>query len=278
LLDLPGTYSLDPHSPDEQIATDFVTGRERNPDLVVCVVDATHLERNLFLATQIIEQRRPLIIALTLSDAAEAEGTTIDSEMLSRELDVPVIPVVATQHRGVEQLRKSILHPPLPSRRVMCWQLPAAVEREVSTLAQRITHSRSLPIDQATSSAVELLSASSDDAIDPQLNSPELVEAIRKARAKIEFLGGDRHSIFIEARYAWIRELCHRAVSRSARAGISFTDRVDRFATHRVWGPIIFMVFMTLMFQSIFSWATFPMEAIGSGPAGFGHRLGASSG
>jgi ferrous iron transport protein B len=210
LLDLPGTYSLTPHSPDEKIATDFVLGRADHLDLVVCVVDATHLERNLFLATQLIERRIPLIIALTLSDIAHKEGTAIDTALLSRELDVPVIPVVAADGIGIVELKSRIGTPPPPSRR--SWSVPAPYQPETD--------------------------AGED--------------------------GADAASDIIEKRYARIREMCAHAVQHHATREISPTDRIDRYATHRIWGPLIFIFLMAFMFQSIFSWATYPMEIIGS--------------
>jgi ferrous iron transport protein B len=210
ILDLPGTYSLTADSPDEKIATDFVSGRAGRPDLIICAVDATHLERNLFLATQLIEQRLPVVIALTLSDIAASEGITIDATLLARELDVPVIPVVATRGIGIDQLRKHIQNPPHPSKYRDAVLLPV------------------------------------------------------QGGGRTPAIAPDVPSQAIEARYLWIRDLCHHALIHPA-VTISSTDKIDRYATHRVWGPVIFLFLMAFMFQSIFSWATYPMELIGSG-------------
>lgn len=112
LIDLPGTYSLMPKSPDEQIVVDVLHGRLPGvpiPDCVIVVVDATNLERNLYLATQALELQRPTVIALTLSDAAEEKGIVVDAAELGRRLACPVVQVVAPRHVGIESLCDAVL-------------------------------------------------------------------------------------------------------------------------------------------------------------------------
>lgn len=111
LIDLPGLYSLDVNSIDEQIAKDVLTGkitRINLPDVIVAVVDATNLERNLYLVTQLLEYRIPLVVALTMIDETEKSGTKINTEKLSAELGVSVVPIVAAQKRGIEELQRAI--------------------------------------------------------------------------------------------------------------------------------------------------------------------------
>src|SRR3954470_14574918 len=112
VLDLPGTYSLTPHSLDEQIARDILFHRLAEvppPEVVVVVVDASNLQRNLYFATQIIELGYPTILALNMIDVAEQNGHEIDADQLSRELGVPVCPLVATTGKGVDPLRRKLL-------------------------------------------------------------------------------------------------------------------------------------------------------------------------
>ena len=123
LIDLPGTYSTAPQSPDEEIALDVLTGRHRGvraADVIVIVVDATNLERNLFFATQVVDLGRPTVIALNRMDRAAAEGTRIDVPELIHELGVVVVPVTATKGQGVDRLRHAIARatalPPAPPR------------------------------------------------------------------------------------------------------------------------------------------------------------------
>lgn len=111
LIDLPGLYSLDATSIDEQISSDVLTGKIADlskPDAIVAVVDATNLERNLYLVTQLLEYKIPMVVALTMIDAAESEETEIDIEKLSKMLDVPVVGVTASTHRGIEELCEKV--------------------------------------------------------------------------------------------------------------------------------------------------------------------------
>src|SRR6266700_6205822 len=138
VLDLPGTYSLSPKSLDEQISRDVLFHRLPDVpplDLVVIVVDASNLERNLYYATQVIELGYRCLVALNMIDVAEENGHHIDAEKLSRELDVPVVPLVASRGQGVEALRQRVVSlvqstaRPAPPRR-FC-QLPERFSREV---------------------------------------------------------------------------------------------------------------------------------------------------
>ncbi len=107
LIDLPGTYSLAPRSPDEMVAVDVILGQqsgEVRPDVVISIVDASNLDRNLYLTTQALELGVPVVIALNMIDIAEQQGLHIDHEQLSRLLGVPVVPIVASQGKGLESL------------------------------------------------------------------------------------------------------------------------------------------------------------------------------
>jgi ferrous iron transport protein B len=120
LVDLPGTYSFTPQSPDEQVAVDVLRAALPGvpaPDCVIAVVDSTNLERNLYLASQAMDLGLPLIVALTLSDVAATRGITVDAGLLSQRLGVPVIPVVAPRGEGIGSLRDAVVDlPPPPSR------------------------------------------------------------------------------------------------------------------------------------------------------------------
>src|SRR5207237_2364507 len=111
LIDLPGTYSLAPRSPDEMVAVDLILGQqpgEAQPDVVVAIVDASNLERNLYLFTQTLELGVPVVIALNLMDVAQGQGIQIDTERLARQLGVPVVPIQANKGKGLERLKKAI--------------------------------------------------------------------------------------------------------------------------------------------------------------------------
>src|SRR5918997_373511 len=138
LIDLPGLYSLDANSIDEQIARDVITGRLASvpkPDCIIAVVDATNLERNLYLATQLLETGRPLVVALTMIDLAARRKLEIDTARLSDALGVPVVPVVATQRQGLDALAAAVLEAAKSAPPATGWRLSEEAERELDALA-----------------------------------------------------------------------------------------------------------------------------------------------
>lgn len=194
LVDLPGTYSLDPGSPDEQVTRDFVLGRqqgERLPDTLVVVVDASNLDNHLRFALELIALGLPTVVALNMVDLATRDGLELDANILSRELGVPVIPTVAVRKRGLDHLRGE-LESAIDGATV---ERPAMPERDFDTLRK---------------------------------------EARRIARAAI------------------VRETPSRRL----------TAAVDRVALHPVFGLLILLTLLFVMFQAVFSWSAAPMEMI----------------
>src|SRR5262245_60385200 len=117
LLDLPGSYSLQVRSPDEAVARDVLLGRRDatpRPDAIICVVDASNIERNLYLAAQLLELGIPVVVALNMVDVAEQNGTVIDVPALREKLGVPVVPMVATKDTGFVELKQAISQPLRP--------------------------------------------------------------------------------------------------------------------------------------------------------------------
>jgi ferrous iron transport protein B len=268
LLDLPGTYSLNASSPDEKIATDILLGKAehtRTPDVVVCVVDASNLERNLYLVSQILDRQLPVVIALNMIDVAEECGISIDVKALERQLGVPVIPTIANKGIGIAELRKAIaqantLH--IPKR---LWRMPPLVEEECSELIGLLQHHHKLSEPVAFHEALALLTAPESLEEHRDRYAPELLAHVHKDHERLDFMGIDRQSVVIESRYEWIKSVCAQAVSQSTGTDVNLSDRIDRVVTHKVWGFVIFLAIMAVMFQTIFTWATIPMEWIGNG-------------
>ncbi|HWB60404.1 MAG TPA: FeoB small GTPase domain-containing protein, partial [Chthoniobacteraceae bacterium] len=140
LLDLPGSYSLQVRSPDEAVARDVLLGRIADtprPGVIICVVDASNLERNLYLVTQILEMQIPVVIALNMVDVAEANGHVIDLPALREALGVPVIPTVATKGHGLVALRQALSASVVPAP-LKCAPMPDAIDREARLLAGKL--------------------------------------------------------------------------------------------------------------------------------------------
>src|SRR5580698_7926940 len=136
IIDLPGTYSLISRSPDEQVAMEVLRGLRKDtkaPDAVIVVVDASNLQRNLYLVSQLIELGRPLVVALNMMDVAERRGLSIDPERLSRQLGVPVVPIVGHKRKGVDQLAATVVKAavaPMPD-----WELPQPMKDELAVVS-----------------------------------------------------------------------------------------------------------------------------------------------
>lgn len=262
LVDLPGLYSLSQSALDESLATKTLLGElidQPAPDLIVSVVDSCSLERNLFLTTQIIDLGIPTILALNMCDLAEREGIQIKNAVLSRFLDIPVVSLSAKTKSGVEELRTSIKHA-LKSKTTSSAQfrwLPREstyrnLAGELGLKARERSKTHSAPILFGSL----LLSQSLTIA------DHELISQLKQARNDLQIEGIDASSYETTQRYRWINTLVQKCLVRSKTNTGSIAQAIDQLTTHRIWGLVLFVAMMALVFQSIFAWASAPMELI----------------
>jgi ferrous iron transport protein B len=280
VLDLPGTYSLSPNSLDEQVSRDVLLHRLPElpaPDLIVVVVDASNLQRNLYYATQVVELGHPTIIALNMVDVAEANGHHIDDKKLSISLNVPVIPIVASEGQGIPELKQKIVamleHPPKMTPELFC-QLPGLFRIEATGLANLLAETYSERQLQATAEALLLLSNEKALASSATHYPQKIQDAVAAARARLEAAGIDWRGAPIEWRYARVAEIQESVTTELAPAGEILSDKLDRVLTHKVWGTLIFIAIMAVMFQSIFTFAKIPMNALQDGVTWLGGAVG----
>lgn len=274
VLDLPGTYSLSPQSLDEQISRDVLLNRLPElppPSLIVVVVDASNLQRNLYYATQVIELGHPTLLALNMVDVAEANGHQIDAAKLSELLGVGVLPVVASTAKGipelrrriVEMLRESVTNPkPKPA---LFSDLPEAFKKEADQLAVLLAETFHERRTQAKAEALLILSNEKALASSLQHYPEKVQQAVASARQRLESAGLDWRGAPIEARYVSVSTIQRAVTTESVAPGETFSDRLDRILTHKVWGTVIFVAVMAVMFQSIFTFARIPMDALQAG-------------
>lgn len=267
LLDLPGTYSLTARSPDEQIARDVIQGRLEGvprPDGILIVVDAANLERNLYLATQILDFGWPVVIACTMSDLAAENGLQIDYARLSMELGVPVVPVVASKGVGLDDLRHALTRMTKHAERARPWPLEPAFEEAVEHVATCVNQCHALPAHATRAGALlwlmDFLSGEQGSRSSAERFLAKLptgcAESICSAAGTLAAKHGDVPASAIEARYRWISELARRVVTSPNNAStITRSDRFDRLLTHKVFGLVIFAAVMFGLFASIFWWA-----------------------
>ncbi len=280
IFDLPGTYSLSPNSIDEQIARDVLLHRLPElppPDLIVLVVDASNLQRNLYYATQVIELGQRTLIALNMLDVAEANGQAIDAAKLAAALGVPVLPIVASTGQGIPELRARIiaeLDQPAAIKPQQFCQLPGRFRIEATGLANLLAETFRNRQVQATAEALLLLSNEKALASSREHYPQKIQDAVAAARKRLEAQSVDWRGAPIEWRYAKIAEIQQAATTELAPPGESVSDRLDRVVTHKIWGTILFVVIMLVMFQSIFTFAHIPMDVLQSGVDWLGHKVG----
>lgn len=272
LVDLPGIYTLAAQSLDERVTRNVLLGWQEGatrPDAVVAIIDASNLERNLYLVSQLTELGRPVLLALNMMDMAEKRGLDIDLDALSDRLGIPVFPVVASKGTGLDKLKTGMAAPPppVPVRR---WRLPEEIEAEVATLTAAVIESDIVDAAAAEGEAIRLLlnDLPEDDAVSQRYASQlgHLHEMVVAARERLEKQEIEWRSAEAEARYGWIQDVCAEATGiRTVTAGKTLTDRIDSVLTHRVFGFLFFAGLMLVMFQSIFSFAQIPMDWIGAG-------------
>lgn len=279
VLDLPGTYSLSPQSLDEQIARDVLLNRLPEvpaPALVIVVVDASNLQRNLYYATQAIELGYPTLLALNMVDVAEENGHVIDTSKLADELGVMVCPLVASTGKGVDEIRRKILaavHGPIPPSVRKFSDLPAPMAAEAEGVAAVLRKTFVERQRQAIAEAQLILSNEKAVASSGAHYPPETIAAVEAARKRLEKVGVDWRGAAIEARYARVADITRVAVKETRQDVETLSDKLDRVVTHKVWGTLIFVAIMALMFQSIFSFAHIPMDAIQSVVDWFGRLV-----
>ncbi len=260
VLDLPGSYSLSANSPDEEIALEVLLGHASDvarPDVVVVVADALHLERNLFLLSQVLELGLPVVVALNQFDAAQAGGVTIDVPELIHELGVPVVPTVATRRDGIDALRRAIATAPAMPRPARRFAMPPAGGRALAPLADAL-RSAGFASGVADMEALRLLAVAQVEA--HVAHVPGLAAALDTARADLAAAGVNPRGLEAELRYGWIAGVVARTVTHVPSRRHVVGDRIDAVALHRVWGPLLFVAIMAVVFQSIFTWAAPMMD------------------
>ncbi len=266
IIDIPGIYSLAGSSEDEQIATAVLLGSFRNepaPDCLVAVLDSTNLERNLYLVTQFIDCGIPLLIALNMVDLAEQKGIRVFKELLSKQLDVPVVSIVASKGEGLDALRAE-LNKLLKERRVSSkrfgW-LPA--DTPYREAAQTVGTAQA-PAADADSKPGALFVGSGLLAETTFPRDPIVAKALADARKTLTDSGIDSFSFEATKRYSWINAIVRRSSSIEERKKTGLSEKVDALCTHRIWGCVIFIAIMAIIFQSIFLWSQVPMDLIES--------------
>ncbi len=250
LVDLPGTYSLeaddDSVSLDEKLARDYVAAREA--DLVVNILDASNIERNLYLTTQLIEMRAPMLVVLNMMDMVRKRGVRIDVDALSARLQCPVLPISASGKLGLGELKDAI-NQACASRPRPMLNVPyhPAVERAAARMLAEIERADCADVCDRRWLALRLLE---NDTLAKQLAGPALTALAVELRRTAESEAGDEIDILAaDARYGLVREWAQAAVCRLNEASQTSTERIDRVVLNRYLGIPVFFMVMYAMFM-----------------------------
>lgn len=244
ITDLPGIYSLSPYSPEEIVARDYLL--EGSPDAVINLVDATNLERNLYLTSQILNLGVPVVIALNMMDLVEKNGDKIDVDGLSRELGCPIVPTSALKGRGMEDVVKAAIDAARTKKAPASqMKFDAAVE-EALVKIEGVLGDKVAP-NAARWYAIKLFEAEDKTIADLKLSQADL-DAISAIRTSIEDkLDDDAESIITAERYDAISHVVDKTVKRT-RTGLTTSQKIDRVVTNRWLGLPIFIVIMFFVY------------------------------
>lgn len=271
VIDLPGTYSLSAQTIDERITVDVLSGNipDLSPSLMVIVIDAENLQRNLFLASQASELGLPIVIALNCWDIAERKGIQIDSKLLEKRLGVPVVPTVANQAKGIESLASAV-KTALNNQSIMVrpkW--PEPVQKAIETLKEDLSQ-----IDEASQALsngeVQRLIFDASSAVTERIKGDklEISGAINKAKETIHKGGFHPNAVESIIRFRFLKPILADIIARQATLKkASHSESIDQLLLHRFWGLVIFVGMMYFVFQSVYSWSGPLMQLIEGGIA-----------
>ncbi len=266
VIDLPGAYSLAARSPDEAVTRDVLLGRRADtpqPDRVLCVVDATNLERNLYLVHQILDLGRPVILVLNMMDLAVAQGLDIRIARLEHAFGIPVIPCEAVNGKGLIELKLAMSRADLPLSK-HAWDIPAQIAPAVAALqASLASNDGKAPLIARAEALLLLTDQDSVRVAGSTPLHPKTQELLASWEKRWETEGTDWAATLVNSRYEAIGAIAEQVVLRSnAVNGVTTSDRIDAAVTHPLWGWLILGVIMTLLFLSIFTLAEYPMNWI----------------
>lgn len=281
IVDLPGTYSITEYTPEELFVRSHIV--EQTPDVVINVIDASNLERNLFLTTQLIDMHIKVVIALNMFDEFEATGATLNVQLLGNLLGIPVVPTVASKGTGLDELFRTVIEVYEETnsiRRYVNINYGDTIEDAIQKVQQKIEASPDMPIMYAPRYlAMKLLEK--EKTIIEEFQACKDYPSIDKLAAKEikvleEEYGEKTPTILADAKYGFIAGALGEALTPAPADRRKNTRDIDAIITHRLFGFPVFILFMWVMFQTTFSLGKYPMNWIDSGVGALGDFLKAS--
>jgi len=259
-VDLPGTYSLTAYSIEELVARNFII--EEQPDVVVDIVDTSNIERNLYLATQLIEMNVPLVLAFNMSDIAEQKGLLFDSEQLSKLLQAAIVPTVGNKGKGRIELLDAIVQTARQDKleRTHTISYGDEIEEELMRIEATVTAEEPNLLDKYGSRwlAVKLLEQDSD--ITVKVHSKKVLDIVSAGIGHLKTIFADEPQIIMaDRRYGFISGACQETIESTVESRHSTSDMIDAVLTNRTLGLPIFLLLMYLVFLMTFKIGEYPM-------------------
>ncbi len=258
IIDLPGIYSLSPYTPEEVIARNYVL--DEKPDCVINIVDATNLERNLYLTTQILEMDVPVVVALNMIDAVEKAGDKIDEKALEKSLGVPVVKISALKEKGLKELMDRAYNESKKKREGVTVLKDSPLAHVIGDVKIALEGQK---VANPLFHAIKLVE---NDEIEVKMHKDTvgMVNAFKKT-FNDDVFGNDFEALVADARYKYISKHFAPVVTHKNKDKfkMSTSDKVDKVLTHKVWGIPIFLVVLFLIFHLTFSENLFFLSGIG---------------
>jgi len=256
VVDLPGTYSLTAYSQEERVARNFII--EQKPDVVIDVVDSSNLERNLYLALQIMELGVPVVLAFNMSDVAKTRGLQFNLEEMSRLFGVPIVETVGSKGEGLDRLMEAAVAIGATGSHSLSISYGPDLEKAIARLENHLVDVESR---KRRWLAIKLLE--NDAEVAQRISDTAIHTRVKAEQDNLTALLGDSPEMGIaDARYGFISGICQETVRSTIEARHTSSDRIDEIVLHRVWGLPIFLGLMYLVFWLTFTVGTPPMDWI----------------
>lgn len=266
VIDLPGTYSLTANSLDEVVARNVII--DEKPDLIVNILDAANLERNLYLAVQLLELERPLVLALNMADMAEQAGIKLDVHALQKRFGIPVVKMVGNRNQGTDELLHEVVGVAGKiSATPFILNYGETIEKAISEVSSSIEKLTEVKYPRRWL-AIKLLENDREikDAVNKINGGDHVLHVAEVARNKTAMLVGDELEYIMSAsRYQFVGEIYNEFVDSNSRQELSGSDKIDMVLTHRVFGLPIFFGIMWLLFNMVFTIGEIPQGWIQAG-------------
>ncbi len=273
VVDLPGTYSITSYTPEELYVRNYII--EEVPDIVINIVDAGNLERNIYLTTQLIDMDIRVVVALNMFDELQKKGDRFDYKALGKMIGIPMVPTVASKGRGIEQLFEAVIRvfeDREPSLRHIHISYGPMVEKAIASIQHKIKVKQNYELLDRVSSrfmAIKLLEGDEEEEkrIQDQCRNPK--EILRCAHHQREVIEKRRRenaeTLITDAKYGFINGALKETVQPGLHARRRKSEIVDTFLTHKLFALPLFFVFLWFMFETTFSLGQYPMNWIDSG-------------